>query len=176
MTTTFGDHATARELWGSYSVSSPWQSPKNLKLIGEGASRDAYLDKSSNLVYKIGDSEANAYEAYMARRLAKKSKKALGFNLHIPRTRTYRMPDEVYGGRLVRSYVTAQEYAANARPTECDMYYQWAQPDAKCSCNHTPCFIAVHEAIAEWSGLEDIHSENVLIDNNDTFWLIDLAL
>lgn len=166
---TIGDHTTARLLYKHFENLSVTKAPKGFSHIGGGCYRAAYLHRASGVVYKIGDWESNSNEAYTARRLRKRSTRSLGFELLIPHTRTYVMGRSDYGP----INVVAQEHAANSSYTHCDADYNWR--DGKCDCKHKPCFSEVRTRIAEFTGLNDMHGENVLIDKLDRFWLIDLG-
>lgn len=152
------------------------RSPNGFKRIGAGAFRVAYLEKSTETVYKIGMPKVNVRESVNARRLRRKSTRSLGFDLVIPQTTTFRTPNIVdYVGRPVVNRVVAQEFAKGAKHTYCRMMdFEW-HDHVTCTCKNTPCFNEVHRVIGEFTGLLDIHSGNVLMDKKGTFWLIDIA-
>lgn len=151
--------------------------PDNFKRIGEGAYRTVFLDEESGIVYKVGNYKCNVSEAAAARKLAKRSTKELSFDLRIPRTRTFRMPSDAtdrYGHKIPQC-VVAQEFVKGAVETWCDLS-SYGHDNPECSCQrHGECFADILTEIEEWSGLFDIHSENVLMDENGVFWIVDLA-
>jgi hypothetical protein len=168
MTQTFGDSVLAGRLYsrtknnGSYNNDSP--APKGFKKIGSGCYRVAYLHRPTEIVYKVGSAHTNLEESRNARALSRRSTRGMRFNLHIPRTRTYLMND---GGRVI-----AQEFAKGAKGTYCSAIYGY---ESGCSCEREVCFATVLDTIRKWSGLEDIHEKNVLVDKKNVFWFIDLA-
>jgi len=135
------------------------------------------LEKATDTVYKIGDYDANTHEAFMARKLRKKSTRSLGFELRIPETRTYRMPSLKFNGYTSRECVSAQEFAGTSRNTYCAAQDDWMTDIPPCNCKGRTniCFTTVHKRIVEFSDLSDIHGSNVLVDSNNVFWLIDLG-
>lgn len=176
---TIGDAGTARMLNAHYNgeIDLNKRAPKGFRKVGDGASRLAIVDKSTNVVYKIGDGTNNLIEAKVARRLRKKSTRNLGFELKIPHSRTYQVSNDYPHGRIV-SYVGAQEFAANASHTYCAVQdNHWMDEKQQCNCKRrTPiCFSTVHDRVKEFSGIEDIHGLNILVDRNSVFWLIDMA-
>ncbi len=178
---TIGNLDTARILFkhfeqDDYGPARP--ALKGFRKIGSGCYRTAYLEVATDTVYKIGEYDANVDEAYNARRLRRRSTRSLGFRLYIPETRTYAMPSGMsWNGHSYRRCVSAQEYAANAKATECAAQDDWMDEVPPCNCagKGPICFAIAHQRIMEFSGLSDIHYENVLIDNAGVFWLIDLA-
>lgn len=174
MTTTFGDRDVAEAL---YMGEIKGTIPERFRLIGSGCYRVAYLDTLENLIYKLGAYDSNVSEAAMARYLSRKSKKGLGFDVRIPRTRTFRMKSYPNPrGYREPTCVSVQEYAENAHYTYCEAQNTWMSDVPDCNCGNDPCFAEVLEKITGWSGLDDIHAENVLVDNYEVFWLIDLAM
>ncbi len=181
---TIGSLETARMLNTHFSDSWCRRSPNGFNKVGEGTYRMAVLEKDTNVVYKLGDYQSNISEAYNARRLRRKSTRNLGFVLHIPRTRTYRMPSTRYK-RPYRDYdevfqhcVVAQGYAGKGTKwTYCASQDDWMMnvPDCNCYNRSKICFTTVHQRVIEFSGLDDIHCGNILIDRNNEFWLIDLG-
>jgi len=147
------------------------RAPNGFRRIGSGCYRVVYLHKESGLVYKIGDNDANFYEAENASRLRAKSSADLGFELVVPRTRYVTVDENAGMGMAI------QEFAPNARATYCMTQYNWGGvSDYDCTCKRKDvCYGDVHRAVEAWSGLEDIHCYNVLVDRDDRFWLIDLA-
>lgn len=171
--TTFGDAALARTLYDRVNNSYRRSAPKGFTKIVEGSYRKAYLHRESQIVYKVGDNDANRSESANSRRLARLSQRNLGFEVKIPKTRTYRMPNWTYGGHAYGSSVVAQEFALGAKPTNCASVDWWVKRE--CNCGAPVCYTDVLGAIGEWSRLEDIHSTNVLVDKAGVFWLIDIA-
>lgn len=149
------------------------RAPKGFRKVGSGASRTAYLDTAEMVVYKIGGSYDNLDDASMSRVFRRRSTKRLPFNLYIPRTRTYAVG---YDEDNERDYVAVQEFAANCRPTHCNLFYGYMRP-TRCTCRRgINCHAEPLKAIKEWSQLYDIHGENVLWNEKTrTYWLIDLA-
>ena len=179
MTTTFGDVNVAKQIYNHTFGQNTWpppRAPKGFKRVGSGAYRDAYLHKPSGLVYKVGDYDSNVSESYVSRKLRRKSTRGLGFELYVPRTRTYRMPSYAWndGDAPEPMCVVVQEFAASARHTTCELFDGWRE-NRKCSCRQTPCFADILTTIEQWSEVEDIHGGNVLVDKNKTYWLIDMG-
>jgi hypothetical protein len=173
--TTIGNSALAKDLfisvmgpnhYGDGKPDAPWT------YLGSGCYRTAYLHKPTNVVYKIGDSWTNKAEALNARNLRRKSTRSLPFDLYIPHTRTYTFKSMSRHGDP--AVIISQEFAAKAKYTACKMDETW-RDDRKCTCKQALCYYDVQCAVAEWSGLEDLHSENLLVDNKGRFWVIDLG-
>jgi len=145
------------------------RAPNGFRRVGSGCYRVAYLHRESSLVYKIGQQDANYHEVENASRLGALPTGGLGFNLVIPRTEYIEIDDN--------NGIAVQEFAANARATYCMTQYNWGGvSDYDCTCRRKDvCYGDVHRAVEAWSGLEDIHCYNVLVDRDDRFWLIDLA-
>lgn len=163
-----GDPSTAAMLLNHYSGVKK-RAPKGFRKIGEGVSRTAILEVATGIVYKVGDSNDNENEAFTAALLRRSSnKKFSGFTLKIPFTYPY---------DLDKGMVLAQEYAANARFTNCSLEDSWFKPDAKCTCKRysAKCFTDIHSEVSDYTGLADIHCENLLLDKNGVYWLIDMA-
>lgn len=173
MTQTLGDLTTARTIF-KHCTTNLWndkhmryaRAPVGFNRIGSGISRVAYLHKPSSVVYKYGDKSSNLNESQASRRLARRSTKSLGFDVRIPRTRTYNMAND-------HDSIAAQEFV-KGRPTYCRSMDIWRE-DVKCTCGSPICFKTVIDRISDWSQLEDIHDANVLVDGNSTFWIIDMA-
>jgi hypothetical protein len=163
-----GDPTTARRLHVYYGDDCPEikRAPNGFRRIGAGASRVAILEKSTGTVYKIGDTDANVNEAYTSRKLSRKSTRSLGFDFKVPVTRTY------LADHLTR--VGAQQFV-KGRSTYCSSQDDWMSVIPDCDCRFTPCFKTVLDRLTEFTGLYDIHGENVLVDKNATFWIIDMA-
>lgn len=175
MTETIGNRDTALMLHRYFGKDESKRAPKGFRRIGSGCYRTAYLERATNTVYKIGDYSANVHESAMSRRLRRRSTRNLGFDLYIPRTRTYRVPSVPYRGRHYPECVSAQEFAEGARFTACDAQDSWMDDVPDCSCKAPLCYAVVLERIIEFSGLEDIHYANVLVDSSEVFWLIDMG-
>lgn len=180
VTMTVGSLDTARMLFRHFGgdQDSYKRAPKGFRRIGAGCYRTVYLEKSTDTVYKIGSHWANTSEAFNARRLRRKSTKSLGFELIVPETRTYRMPAPPSRyGYSVRACVSAQQYAGKARGTYCASQDDWMEdvPDCDCKSKSPICWSIVHNRVREFSNLDDIHGENILMDRNGVFWLIDLG-
>lgn len=188
--TSIGSAETARALYSAFN-GEPYtrsgyykKTPKGFRRIGAGCYRTAYLETATNVVYKMGNSSQNLMEWGNARMLRRKSSKSLGFKLVIPRTRAYVMPRRKFmdwqGRPYFRDadYVIAQEFAGKVRKTYCAAQDTWMSDVPACNCKKPAgiCFEQVHERIIDFTGLTDIHGENVLM-NKETreFWLIDLA-
>lgn len=179
MTQTFGDARVARTLWNYFGGEQPptggKRTPPGFSKLGAGAYRAAYLHKESQLVYKIGCPISNLQESSNSRRLIRKSTRSLTIDLRIPRTRTYSMPalkDWQDPGNII-----VQEYAKGARFAHCDRYLWEGEVFSKkrCSCELAVCAADALAQIFTWSGLEDIHCGNILVDQNNTFWFVDMA-
>lgn len=176
---TIGSLETARALHRHFNGregSKP--APKGFSYVGAGCYRVVYLERATNTVYKLGNYDSNVNEAYMSRKLARKSTRSLGFELRIPKTRTFRVPNS--SNRYGYSYpvrVVAQEYAGNARSTYCASQDDWMEDVPPCDCKpySNICWTEVHKRVIEFSGLGDIHGQNILMDTNKVFWLIDMA-
>lgn len=182
-TQTFGDRDTAMMLYTHFNGESDSnrRSPNGFRRIGTGAYRTAILDKSSNIVYKIGDSGENLSEARNSRRLIRKSTRNLGFNVRIPRTRTFTVPSAMCANSFYEGTdrVIAQEYAVGALYAYCSNYNYWmgwgrAPELTTCGCIGV-CRGEALSKLVDWSGLGDIHYGNVLVDMDNTFWIIDMA-
>lgn len=147
------------------------RSPKGYRRIGAGCYRTAYLHRESSTVIKIGNNYANECEADNAANLYEKPRPE-GLDIIVPRTTLVKMPDKVIRGRSIATNVIVQEYAADARLTHCDSLY-----GMRCTCRRpaNKCFGPVLRDIEYWSGLDDIHGGNVLMDKHERFWLIDLG-
>jgi hypothetical protein len=173
---TIGNIEAARTLHKAIMVDERNRAPKGFNKIGEGCFRTAYLEKSTKTVYKLGDADINTYEAKMSRRLRARSKRSLGFELIVPETRTFRMPRRKsrFYDAMVQDYVVAQEFAEGATYTYCPMMYSWERHKG-CTCKREVCFATIIERVTEWSNLGDIHEANVLVDQMDRFWLIDMG-
>jgi hypothetical protein len=167
---TIGDPATAKMLAHHFQYRSPElkPAPKGFSRIGAGCYRVALLERATETVYKLGDYDANVMEAFTSRRLARKSTKSLGFTLKIPASRTYRTSPH--------DRIIAQEYAKGGKSTYCASQDDWMERTPECDCKRELCFKTVLDRITEFSGLQDIHGSNVLVDSSDTFWLIDMGL
>lgn len=189
MTTyTIGNPDTARALFNYFEgdrYAKRNRAPKGFNFLGAGCYRTAYLEKATNTVYKIGSYSANVSEAANSRRLRRLSQRKLGFEVRIPVTRTYRMPSSRYfrgrrwhgedaAGYLVPECVVAQEYAPNAKYTDCEASEVW-RDDVVCTCKAQFCYADALSRLGDWSGLDDIHSGNILVDDKNVFWFIDLA-
>lgn len=178
---TFGSREVARDLF-EWTIANERdkdmeRAPEGFYFLGAGCYRYAYLHTESDLVYKVGTYSENIKESANARRLIRRSTRQLGFDLHIPRTRTYRMRStmhEFYGYNMPNC-VVVQEYAPDAQFTECDAIDDWMDITPPCSCNNSPCYADVLREITRWSRLDDIHYGNVLVDNAGRFWIVDLA-
>lgn len=179
MTQTIGSDATARALF-SYFKGDPYdnrqtsrscfkRAPKGFRRIGSGCYRVAFLDVAANVVYKMGQNHANIAEAENAERLANMPTDTLPFDLVIPATRVVEIDEN--------ASVIVQQFAANARPTDCmTMYNYEGFSNYKCTCKRKGlCFGDMLKTVESWSGLGDIHCYNVLMDRDERFWLIDLA-
>jgi hypothetical protein len=100
----------------------------------------------------------------------------LAFPIYIPRARTYRMPDYKSGrGVNYPSVVCVQEYAQDAEFTHCSAVDASWDDDAVCTCMRDLCHATVLEELAAWSGLGDMHGENVLLDPSERYWIIDFG-
>lgn len=171
---TFGDRATAFALLQHYNALMEGNGKPRIPgftELGKGSYRHAFLHSESGLVYKVGNYYSNVNESSMSRYLRNKSQRDLPFEVVIPRTRTYRFTGDIgAGGYREPVCVSVQEYAADAEPTVCEIEY-----GGDCTCDHDPCYTSVWDYIENWSGLCDMHSDNVLVDSLDRFWLIDMA-
>ena len=163
-----GSSATATKLHNYYGDENPEvkRAPNGFRRIGAGCSRTAILEKSTGIVYKIGDTWANEDEASTAVILSKKPSNRLEFKFKVPSTSVWKMRDA--------SRVVAQRFV-DGRRTWCASLDVWRHPTPKCTCKHTPCFSDVFQTLRDFTELEDIHEENVLLDKAGTFWLIDMA-
>lgn len=177
---TIGDAQTARMLFEHFGRGNELhrRAPNGFRRIGEGCYRTAYLDKKNSVVYKIGSYEANISESEISRKLRRKSSKSLGFTLRIPHTRTYRMPITNQYGNDYPNNVIAQEFAANSNFTYCNSQDAWMAEIPPCNCKGRSeiCFAEVHDKVASFSGLSDIHGANLLMDKDKAFWLIDMSM
>ncbi len=180
-----GNADTARRLYTHFKgdMDSSKRAPNGFRKVGTGCYRMAVLEKATDVVYKIGSYESNTSEAFNSRRLARLSTRKLGIDLRIPRTRTYTIPNALipetfrgWNGKQPRENVVAQEYAKGARHTYCMMEDSGWMAHCRCTCKQDICFATVHNLVSEFSWLEDIHSGNILVDKNMTYWLIDLAM
>lgn len=147
------------------------RAPRGFRRIGSGCSRVAFLERATSLVFKIGDRYANENEVLNAEHLASLAQPA-GIEIVIPNT----FMVEGYDNSGYSS-VIVQDFAANTRHTHCDAAYNFpgSWVTYRCTCRQSVCFAEVLPVIAEWSGLEDVHGYNVLMDRDSRFWLIDLA-
>lgn len=178
MTTTIGSHETALMLHKHFNgdMDNYKRAPKGFRRIGSGCYRTAYLERATDTVYKIGSYSANIHESATSRKLRRKSTRSLGFELVIPRTRTYRTPSTSgWNNRAYPSCVVAQEFAKDSKFTDCDAQNDWMVDIPPCNCKAPLCFAIVHQRIIEFSDLSDIHSSNVLVDRQNRFWLIDMG-
>lgn len=158
------------------------RAPKGFRRLGQGCYRTAILEKSTNIVYKVGNSYSNVHEATNYRKVKRKKTDNLGFSLVIPYTRTVRIPlvkeyvpmDDHHQ----RQYVAVQEFTGKAIETECPADNEWIdEADRICNCSRLSpiCFATVLDRIRDYTGLLDIHSSNVLMDMSRNFWLIDMG-
>ena len=151
------------------------RAPKGFKRIGGGSYRSAFLHVESGLVYKLGDFKSNKSEAANARKLRSKSPEGLPAELHIVETIALMLPSHTdYWGGVVRNNCSVQEYAANAKPTQCKRMSYYSDSE-RCTCRHEVCNFHMMEAIMRWSGLDDMHAYNFLWDGVK-YWLIDIAM
>jgi hypothetical protein len=172
---TIGSLHTARMLHEHFNVNQKSRAPKGFNRIGEGSYRAVYLEKATNLVYKVGNYDANIEEWNNYRALRRKGFKRIGFDLRIPKTYAYPSLSH-YSGLTGNLGVVVQEFAANASTTYCASSDTWMDKIPDCNCKSDICFTTVHERINKFTGIEDIHGENILIDKSKTFWLVDLAM
>lgn len=177
---TFGSRETATMLFNHYNgdpdLALERRAPKGFRRIGDGAYRTAILDKANNIVYKIGDYDSNVSESWNSRRLRRRSTARLPFELYIPRTRTYRMKgvQNPWGAKWPQC-VSVQEYAQGARPTICAKSRYDYGFERACTCRRPICHSEVANIIADFTELDDLHFNNVLIDRFNVYWLIDIA-
>lgn len=144
--------------------------PEGFRKIGQGCSRVAYLEKSTDIVYKVGGLWANRHEADISRRLKRKSTRSLGFDLVIPQTRLW-----YKDAWTQHKSVNAQTFAKGAKATECAAEAYWDETECNCDKPIGLCYFTAIERVAEWSGLEDVHSNNLLVDKKNVLWLIDMG-
>lgn len=173
MTQTFGDIDLAREIHAAYNGNVWGSVPEGWRHLGAGSYRSAYLHLDSMTVYKVGDYEQNIMEAANSRRL-RRAHLSLSVEIGIPRTRTFRVKSTEYRyGRAIPECVVAQEYVIGDFAIACDSMYDSGFP---CSCESDPCHGRIMEEIEQNTGISDIHSENVLIDLDERWWIIDIAM
>lgn len=173
--TLVGNIASARRIAAYVEADAPMAKPKGFRYLGEGCYRTAYLEKSTKTVYKVetGGECSNYVEVDNARRLIRKSTRSLGFDLTVVRTRLFDTSSSSRWGTTVN----AQEFAIGADITFCEAEAFYMDPVPDCSCRKPfgLCFVEVQNRVKDWSGLQDVHSENILVDKKGMFWLIDMG-
>lgn len=175
--TTIGDRNTALMLGRHFTYPDGYmggfkRAPNGFRRIGDGVYRVAFLERATSTVYKIGDTWSNLNEAKTSQKLRRKSSRSLGFELRVPHTRAWYVGSTNPDGES--NIINAQEFASGGKNTYCKAQDTWMD-DHPCTCKRNVCYAKVLEAVSEWSGLDDIHCENVLIDKAGVFWLIDMG-
>lgn len=179
-----GDKATAKMLDGYYlddnyknypRIYAPYDAykiaPRGFRTIGGGAFKTAVRETASGLVYKIPKgsdmTDQNLeYENSVSLSRRRSTMKRLGFEVRVPKTSRYS-----FDGRVI----LAQEFVP-AKPTPCG-YEPFFWDEGTCSCKRAAgfCFGEARAAIADWANLEDVHSDNILIDVNKVMWIVDIG-
>lgn len=169
MTQTIGDEVLATRLHKRLSTPGIRRAPNGYRKIGEGCYRSAYLHRPTETIYKIGYDYSNRCEAESAAELREQDFSNLSFDLHIPLTTLYPMSHD--------TSVVAMEFAKGAKPTHCmtQTYSYNREYDCSCKLPGGMCFTDIHDEIESATGICDIHSGNVLVTPDLTFWLIDLG-
>lgn len=150
---TIGRTSTATML--EYHTDKFRRAPKGFRKIGEGAYRTAYLEQATGLVYKIGDSSTNEseYENWKRVRSLPKFPHA---PVKLPTTRLVKVDD--YRKVIIQTLVRGRKTTCRCHPwyCSCDMYM-------------------LRNRLQLWSGVNDLHGGNVLVDDKGVYWIIDIA-
>jgi len=127
-------------------------------LIGEGCDREVYHIPGSRWVYKSlmkhGQDMANTYELQKYNELKGNLPKGMA------------IPEVVY----IDSQTIACEYVGGKHP-DSDCYIGWHCPECV---NPATCWIRYFDTLPK-TPITDIHSFNVKITEDGTYWLIDLG-
>lgn len=137
--------------------------PDGWRYIGEGISRFAYLSPEG-VVYKVGSDFSNEWEFENFSRLM------VDYH-YIMQTTRFRIPKMALYHVGVDTVIAA-EYVPNKGKFDCARNYYYGNDF--CSCNQPICYHDMVDVIEATLGISDIHFDNVHIDSEGNFWVIDL--
>jgi hypothetical protein len=176
-TTKIGSHAAARFIFDYANGPGIYgnDAPEGWKYLGAGCNRAAYL-APDGFVYKVGNSEDNRQDSFNSRTYRRnRALRALGIN--IPRANLYRMPNDPTWGW--HRWVVAMEFVDQheSKVFHCSkwMGHSWADEGCTCEPVGRMCWDDVRIAIQKITGWSDLHDGNVIFDQDERIWIIDLG-